>query len=291
MNAFRIQLMLMSISIVLAVGAPTPASAVSLPTEGPWWSVGGSLPPQGVTKAVISGKVVGGMDLYGKFVTKFIRIACTTGESKGSIFNGSQQAEGENTLTLSKCVVEESSSMKGTYKEIKGCSTQSEIKTNTIKSTGWYLSNISRTRTASAAFLNSPSSGAVVATIEFIGEGCALIEGIFKVEGDVASDFTPENTEAAKGTARFSSEQQLHLWRPTTEAKFTEIQLSLSFDHTEAQLQGGVEVELGSKEKLGVASGFVCGPGNPDMSWYIDYPACSMMSVNRRGDYERFPNF
>jgi hypothetical protein len=293
MNISKMKSILLCASIAVMAAYLIPTSAVALPTEGPWWSVGGGLPPEGVTKSAISGKVVGGLSLYGKFSSKFIEIACTTGESTVSIYNGGQQAEGEEKIILSKCGnIKESTSMKGTYKEVKSCAPQSEIKTEPIKSSGWYLtSSVGKTRTSTTVFLNAANSGTTIASITLSGEGCGVLEGVFKVEGTVISKVKPENTEAEKETTVFPSEQQLHLWRPTTESKVTEAQALLSFDHTEAQLQGEIEMGLASKEEIGVASGFTCGPGNPDMSWYIDYPACSMRSVNRRGDYERFPNF
>jgi hypothetical protein len=252
--ASRARLMLLGVLAVFIVGAVASSSASALPTEGPFWHVGGAKLPAG-TKKAIAGKLIGDTPfLYGKLSNKWIRITCSTLNPTGSIFNGTIHGESEETVEFTGCNTSnifEATAKTGPYKEIAECKVSATIKTEPVTNTLWYhTTNVGKTRTATEQVLFTPKTGTVFAKITITGNGCGFLEGTFKMEGNVAAEPAPQNTEVTVGTLTFPTEQQKHVWQPKGSPE--ETQVELKFLGTEADFVAEAEIKLVNAEKFGI---------------------------------------
>jgi hypothetical protein len=123
-----------------------------------------------------------------------------------------------------------------------------------IKEELWYHStNVGMTRTGTEQVVIFPASGTVISKYTLSGEGCGLLEGAFKYEGDMAGSINPEGTEVEVEKLIYPTEQQRHVWRYTGSGsnEWTETQQKLLFNGTEADGVGEAEAKLENKEKFG----------------------------------------
>jgi hypothetical protein len=225
---------LLSLFLMLMTAATIPVAATALPTEGPWYHVGGAKLAEGESHAkegtgkgssLKQSSVVGGKEVV---------IKCENTVGEGKIWNGSQQGEGSGKIKSTGCEVV----------GISSCVVPPIVINN--KGTLWYHMTNSGEKTGKIqVLLGSPSGAEVI--YKLIIESCAL-KGTYNVTGNVAAEISPEKEEASRLKVIFPKEQQARLWQPIK----GELKPSLHIGGSEVHLEGEEEVELVSKEMAGV---------------------------------------
>jgi hypothetical protein len=235
---------------VACAGISSTASAANL---GPFWHVNNTQLGQGASRA-LTGKLTQPQSaaLYGEIGTLKIKIVCEVLTGTGTIWNGTAQGENEETLSFSTCKAFE----QGKTTPLTGCKIKEPIVAEAHSSL-WYHTRVNgtateRTNSIQVVFTPTQAKGNVFAEITISKcEETGFNISSAKIEGDVAAVPIPENKEVEKGILFFPTEQQKHIWRPTSQ-QLVESQQELKFAGNEAKLQGEAEVELTTKEKFGV---------------------------------------
>jgi hypothetical protein len=247
----KTNLMLLCILTVLTAGTMT-STASALPTTGPFWQVNNTKLPAGATRAVTGIIVPGTINtLNFKRVGKIFEIVCKKITPTFSIFNSTQHGESIGKAAFEECVFREDGVAIQECEVNPTANPQSSITTTEVKGSLWYhVTNLNKTKTALQQTLLVPKTGKLFADVELAGLGCGLLEGLFKVEGNLAGMPGPENTEVEVGRLTFPTEQQKHLWQPSNSPE--ETQVEILFGNTEATFRSEEELKLATKEKFGV---------------------------------------
>jgi hypothetical protein len=227
-------------------------SFIKILKSGPFWQVNNTKLPVGATRAVEGNIVPGTVGiLFAKVAGKTIEVVCKKFTPTISIFNATQNGESLGKAVFEECVIREDGVT------IKECEVNPEAKpknsitTEEVRNSLWYhVTNLNKTKTALQQILFAPRTSKVFVTIEIANLGCGALEGLYKVEGNVAGASSPENTEVTVGKLTFGTEQQKHLWLPGASPEETQVQLL--FNKTEATIRGEDEIKLKTGEKFGV---------------------------------------
>ncbi|HWX43783.1 MAG TPA: hypothetical protein VNY52_00505 [Solirubrobacteraceae bacterium] len=218
---------------MLITTTTTTVTASALPTEGPWYHVGGKKLAEGEKNAKEgTGKGVG-FKQYGIISKKELEIECEKTTGTGRIWNGSHQGEGSGSIKSTGC----------SLRENPGCGV--EPITINGRASLWYHVTSSGEKTGKIQILFEPPSGETI--YELTITMCSL-KGKYPVLGDVAAEPSPEKEEVLKGKVIFPKEQQKRLWQPSQ----GEREPKLKFGSNEARIEGEEEIELVSGEKAGV---------------------------------------
>ena len=178
MIASKVRLMLLGVLVMFVVGAVASSTASALPTEGPFWQVGGAQLPVGTKKAIVNRLHTGTeASLIGHIGNIWLLIMCKKAESTGFIFNGTQHGESEETITFSKNVMYPNppASYAGPYTLLSECKPKEPIEAKVKDSLWYHTTNVGKTRTGTEQVLFTPATGSTFAIVTLLGTGCGAL--------------------------------------------------------------------------------------------------------------------
>jgi hypothetical protein len=250
----KVRLMLLGVMAVFVVSVAVSSSALALPTAGPFWQVNGTKLAVGISKNITNKG--GETTLYSTINRVRLKITCKEVTSIGAISNSASHGESQETIEFKKECKLFILNSKQEYVLQTGCHIVEPLRFIQASDDLWYHTRVNNQRsgaterTSSEQVRFTPKGTQIFITLEITEEPECVFPGKFTVEGSVAGEIKPEQTEVVKGEIVFPSEQQKHLWRPTS-SQIEETQPLLIFAKEEARLEGRATVELESKERFG----------------------------------------
>jgi hypothetical protein len=260
----RLGRLLVALLSVFALGAVVVASAQAVPTEGPFWKVGGNRLKANETREITVKAFEGTTNpikLEAELFGIKAKVECQDASvAKGSFFAGGAPATSREIAEFSVCKVVNNG---------EGCKVKEPIKTEPVRNELVY-NDETATKTAGEKILVEfdPEAGteAKFVTLLFEGAKCLVKETEVGKGLVVGSAFTDPTTDGGKeeqivpATAEQTStlvvfpdaEKSVFLLKGTT-LELVNITPYKAFGN-EAKLTGKVLVELTSKEKYGVES-------------------------------------